>query len=96
MIVLVALLVLPMGMAAAPANAEPTRAAASGHCDEHQQPPDAPAKAQLHCVGCLALPVIEAASGTEVASGRTPTQVQRAEPLSDVTTLTDPPPPKHS
>lgn len=57
---LIALVLMPVGMAAAPVAAAPIslETAASpvvGHCDGTQQPTDAPMKAKVHCTGCAAL-----------------------------------------
>ena len=56
LLVALALALMPMGMASAPAAAP---AAAAGHCAEHQQPADAPAKMDMHCATCAALPAIQ-------------------------------------
>ena len=56
---LLALVVMPLGMTAAPVAAAPgadaIAAPQAGHCDDHQQPADSPVKAKAHCAGCAAL-----------------------------------------
>ena len=53
-----AVLLMPLGMANVQAVAAQP-ATAAGHCDEHQQPADAPATPTVHCTGCAALPADE-------------------------------------
>lgn len=60
MIALIALVLMPLGMtaapvAAAPATHETAASPAAGHCDEHQKPAQSPLKAQMHCTACAAL-----------------------------------------
>lgn len=56
---LIALVLMPLGMAAVPVGAATTHEVSSaptgGHCDEHQKPADAPLTAQMHCIACAAL-----------------------------------------
>lgn len=57
MLALVALLAMPLGMAApAAAHGSPATASEPGHCGEEQGESEAPAKAPAHCTACAALP----------------------------------------
>lgn len=93
LIALVALVLMPIGMAAAPAMAQP---AAAGHCDDHQQPADAPNSAQVHCTGCASLPVLPAPGTVDSLAPQAPALPALVEAFSGVDPRTDPPPPKRS
>ena len=56
---LVALVLMPVGMGAAPAMAAAPMAS-SEHCGEHQQDKGKPAAVDMHCAACAALPAIAA------------------------------------
>jgi len=59
LIALLALIAMPLGMASAPAAAQPASGAAMAHCDDQKAPDDAPAQQMLHCAVCAALPAID-------------------------------------
>ena len=59
LVALVALMLMPLSMASAPAAAQPVAGAPAGHCDDHQKPADAPSAPQVHCTACTALPAID-------------------------------------
>ena len=59
LVMLLAVLVMPAGMAAASAPVQPAAAAAHGHCDDDSKPADTPSKPALHCAACAALPAID-------------------------------------
>jgi hypothetical protein len=61
----IAVLLMPLVMSSAPASADlvsPSHAAAAPEagCDDHHAPTGGPAKANVHCASCVALPVLEA------------------------------------
>jgi hypothetical protein len=60
LIALIALVLMPLSMASAPASAHPNATASAGHCDDHQQPAKAPSGPQMHCTACAALPAMDA------------------------------------
>ena len=95
LLALVAILLMPLGMTAAPAMAE-APPAAGGHCDEDHEPSDAPANAQVHCTGCAGLPALAAPAGVERMPPEAPAAPAVAEAFSGVEPGTDPPPPKRS
>jgi hypothetical protein len=93
-VLLVALALMPMGMASAPA-AVPV-AAAAGHCDEHQQPADAPTKVDMHCATCAALPAIQVPVGDPELRPALPRFAAVSSALSDTQPEIATPPPKLS
>ena len=95
LLTLVAVLLMPLGMASAPALAQPAPAAA-GHCDEHQEPADAPSKPQVHCTGCSALPVIGAPEAVPALRPLAPRLIAQIQPISGTEPEIATPPPKHS
>ena len=60
LLMLLALALMPFGMASSPALAAAAPAATAGHCERHQEPGDAPAKMEIHCASCTALPSAQA------------------------------------
>lgn len=90
---LVAVLLMPAGMAGAPAMAQPSSAAA-GHCDEHQDPADAPSKPQAHCMACSALPAMEAPAPAETMVPKMPRLVARIAATASIVPEIATPPPK--
>jgi hypothetical protein len=92
LILLVALALMPVGMASAPA-AVPVAAAAK-HCDEHQQPADAPAKMDMHCATCAALPAIQAPVRDPELRPEMPRFVRASSALSDTELEIATPPPR--
>ena len=94
LILLVALALMPMGMASAPAAA--TAAAAASHCDEHQQPADAPAKMDMHCATCAALPAIQVPVRDPELRPEMPRFVRASSALSDTKPEIATPPPRLS
>lgn len=92
LIALVALVLMPIGMAAAPAMAEPAQA---DHCDDHQQPAEVPASTALHCSGCALAP-LDADAEVAPLSPEAQPQPPLAEAFSGIEPATDPPPPKRS
>jgi hypothetical protein len=93
LVMLLALVGMPFGMTIAPAMAAGVSGTASGHCDEHQKPADAPAKMDMHCATCAALP---AEAGFMLAELRpqAPTVISAVHALSDTVPEIATPPPK--
>ena len=92
---LIALTLMPFGMANAPAMAASVASSASGHCDEHQKPADAPAKMDMHCATCAALPADEPAEVAELRP-QAPILISAIHALSDTQPEIATPPPKLS
>lgn len=67
----IAVLLMPLGMSSASASAtlvSPAQAAAApAGCEDHHAPTGAPAKVDVHCASCVALPVLEAPQETRHA-----------------------------
>jgi hypothetical protein len=93
-LMLVALALMPLGMTGAAAAAAPSSAAAAGHCDDHQKPVDAPAKMDMHCATCAALPVVHPNLTDRGLRPELPRLVKAANALSDTEPETDTPPPR--
>ena len=91
---LVALLLMPAGMAGAPALAQPV-ASASEHCGEHQQPADTSSEAQKHCAACSALPAVDLAQASTLAPV-TPRVIAGMSATSGIQPEIETPPPKRS
>ena len=94
LVLLVALALMPMGMASARAAVPVT--AAAGHCDEHQQPADAPAKMDMHCATCAALPAIQVPVGDPELRPEMPRFARASSALSDTEPEIATPPPRLS
>ena len=63
LLTLIAVALMPFGMASAPASVMPLKSVQAGHCDDHKGEqrdlaPAAPAEAKLHCASCTALPAL--------------------------------------
>ena len=91
---LFALALMPLGMTGVAAAAMPSPAAAAGHCDDHQKPADAPAKMDMQCATCAALPAIAANAVGPQLRPELPRLVKAANALSDTEPETDTPPPR--
>jgi hypothetical protein len=72
----------------------PSPAASAGHCDEHQKPADAPAKMDIQCATCAALPAMAANAVGPQLRPELPRLVKAANALSDTEPETDTPPPR--
>src|SRR5690349_3498799 len=93
LVALLALVLMPLSMASAPASAQPTASAPAGHCDEHQQPAKAPGP-QMHCTACAALPAIDAPTLVAEMSLAVPMIIALASSLAGIEPDTATPPPK--
>jgi len=94
LLTLLALVLMPLSMASAPASAQPVASTPVGHCDDHPQPAKAPAGAQMHCTGCAALPAIDAPSPLAEIIPQMPLRIALAPYLAGVEPDTATPPPK--
>ena len=91
---LIALALMPLGMTSAATAAASSPAGASGHCDDHQKPADAPAKMNMQCAACAALPAAEVNGADPALRPELPTLVKAANALSNTEPETDTPPPR--
>ena len=94
LVMLVALAFMPFGMTNAPALAS-VSSSAPGHCDEHRKPADAPAKMDMHCATCAALPADEPAAVAELRP-QAPILISAVHALSHTQPEIATPPPKLS
>ena len=94
LLALFALLLMPLSMGSAPASAQPAASAPAGHCDDHQQPAEAPADPQMHCTACSALPATEAPAPVVELPPETPMLIALAGFLAGIEPDTATPPPK--
>ena len=95
LVMLIALALMPFGITNAPAMAASGSGSVSGHCDDHQKPADAPAKMDMHCATCAALPADEAAAVTELRP-QAPILISTVHALSDTQPEIATPPPQLS
>lgn len=93
LVMLLALAIMPFGMASAPAVAATVSIAAAGHCDEHQKPADAPAKMSMHCAACAALPAADLVIVDELKP-QAPKLISAMNALSDTKPEIAIPPPR--
>lgn len=90
--IVVALALMPFGMAGSRAIAAAVPAAAAGHCGEHQKPADAPAKMKMHCASCAALPSIQTTKERAYLGPEVPRHLKAmALPGTEPETATPPP-----
>lgn len=92
---LFALLLMPGGMAGAPAIAQPAPAA-SGHCEDGHSPADAPAQPQAHCAACAALPAFDLPEAASTILPKAPRLIARSQPIAGFEPEIATPPPKLS
>ena len=94
LLALLAMLMMPAGMASA---ADVPMAAASttaGHCDEHSEPAGTPADLAGHCAGCSALPTFALPEPEAVVRPKTVLTLVAMEPFVGIEPDTITPPPK--
>ena len=96
LLTLLALVVMPLGMAGAPAAAEPVAAAHSGHCDDQRAPAQAPTHDATHCATCAGLPAMEPAVEPLPSQPRAEVQAPPARFLHGLHPDIATPPPKRS
>ena len=96
LIAFVAVLLMPFGMAAAPAMSMPAAAASDGHCGEHQAPAEEPAAMPDHCASCSALPGMDSPAPASAPLPAAPRHITAATPFDGIEPETITPPPKAS
>ena len=100
LLALIALVLMPIGMGAAPALAAPDHhammtTAGSGHCDEQQDQDQAPAQKQMDCMAaCTALPAPAAPALTPALKPTAPRMIDVAAPFTGIEPEIATPPPK--
>lgn len=96
LIVLLALLLMPLGMTAAPALAQPSGHAASmaGHCSDQQDRGQSQLPAKEHCAVCSALPATDTPAPAPRLIPSMPRTAALAAPFTGIEPETATPPPK--
>ena len=94
LIAFIAVLLMPIGMAQAPAME--VVPAAAGHCGEHEEPVDAPASNSSHCAACSALPTLDSPAPADLAPPNAPPRLIDVAPFHGIDPDTVTPPPKRS
>ena len=95
-LMVLALMLMPMGMASAQAAFATGPVAMSDHCDEHQPPAHSPTKSNTHCATCSALPAVDAPVAVMELRPAMPRLVTAANAMSDPELETATPPPRIS
>ena len=93
LVALIAVLLMPAGMATAPAMAQ-AAPAAGGHCDEQKDPAESPSKPQAHCMACSALPAMEAPVAAEAMIPKMPRMIAPMAATASIVPEIATPPPK--
>lgn len=96
MFAIVAVLLMPAGMAAAPAFAQPAATGEEGHCGDHEQPTQETGKSQLHCMACGALPALPTSAEAAALLPKPPKVIARTRAISGIVLEIATPPPKLS
>lgn len=96
LIAFIAVLLMPFGMAAAPAMNAPAAAASDGHCGEHTAPPEEPAAMPDHCAACSALPGIDSPAPVTARAPAIARRLVAVTPFDGIEPDTITPPPKLS
>lgn len=100
LVALIALVLMPLGMGAAPALAAPDHhemmTAGPGHCDEQQDQDKAPASKMDCAAMCTALPAGNASSVTPAMKPVTPRTIALASPFTGIEPEIATPPPKQA
>jgi hypothetical protein len=95
-LLVLALALMPMGIAGSQATAAAGPVATSNHCDEHQPPAHSPGKPGSHCATCSALPAVDAPVAAMGPGPALPMFVTGANAMSDTELETATPPPRIS
>lgn len=99
---LLALVLMPFGMAGTPANAQPMPAnhamVQQGHCDEQPDRDKAPHQSsqQMHCAMCAALPASEPPCPSAGLRPAAPRKIATVSPFNGIELEIATPPPKRS
>ena len=102
LITLLALVLMPFGMASGPAMAQPMPAnhamAQAGHCDDQSDQDKAPAHSsqQMHCAMCAALPASEPPTPAAELRPTAPRIIAAASPFNGIELEIATPPPKRA
>ena len=91
---LLALVLMPVGMGAAPAATKASHAMSSEHCGGHDEDRDQPASRDMHCAACAALPAIEMPELASDLRPQLPRLVRSAHAKPDSILEIATPPPK--
>jgi hypothetical protein len=102
LLALVALIIMPFGMAATPALAQPAdhsmpagHAMAAGHCSGQEAPEKAPAPAKMDCTAaCTALPGSAAPMPEPSIKPKAPRIASTVTPFTDIVLEIATPPPR--
>ena len=89
----VAVLLMPLSMAAASAPVQAT-GASSEHCDDHGKPADVPSEHKVHCTACAGLPAMEAPVQMPDLLPVPQLVIRAVHSLAGITPETATPPPK--
>ena len=93
---LIAVTLMPMGMAAGPALAHDMPVTESGHCKGDEKTSDDPAKSQTHCTSCSALQPIRDEKPSAGSLPQAPRILAGSGPIFGVEPELATPPPKRS
>ena len=94
LIALLALVLMPVGMGAAPAAGIAPQAMSSEHCGGHDEDRSAPANRDMHCAACAALPAVAVPEGGSNLRPQPPRLVRSAHGRPDSILEIATPPPK--
>ena len=96
LLLFLAVLMMPFGMAAAPAMAAQHEVTSQDHCDGYEEPADAPAHASDHCATCSALPAVDLPAPVAAALPRSAVAPLVLAPFAGIVPEIATPPPKLS
>ena len=96
LLTLFAVLLMPFGMASAPAIARPLPAAGEGHCADHESPAHEPSKQQVQCMGCSALPALDPSAAAAELVPQAPRLLAHIQAIAGSEPEIATPPPKLS
>lgn len=95
LLVTIALVLMPLGMGSGQAVAAPiAEASAAGHCEDHQQPAEAPSGFDVHCASCVALPTVPRHGALECLLSSPALAVAFAKQFNGIEPEVATPPPK--
>lgn len=98
LLTLLAVVLMPLGMAATPAAGQTIpmshNMASSGHCEEQPDQGEAPAS-NMDCTVCVALPATDSPIPVSAMKPATPRRIALATPFAGIQPEIATPPPKH-